>query len=62
MIFLAKPLRYDTPHDLLSHMVKMWKHPVPFDKDLFVIEPDTLRVTRIEGDMYAGNIHARTKQ
>jgi hypothetical protein len=62
MIFMAKPLRYDTPPSLLAHMVRMWKKPVPYDKDIFIIDPATLRVTRTEGDFYCGNLtRARAK-
>lgn len=56
MVFVAKPLRYDTPPEILSHLVKVWRVGVPFDKDIFVINPVSWRVRRVEGDFYCGRI------
>jgi hypothetical protein len=57
MVFVARHLRYDTPPEILDHLVRVWKVGVPFDKDLWVIAPGTLRVRRVEGDFYAGNLN-----
>jgi hypothetical protein len=56
MVFVAKPLRYDTPPEILDHLVRVWRVGVPFDKDLLIINPQTLKVRRVEGDFYAGRI------
>jgi hypothetical protein len=56
MVFVAKPLRYDTPPQILDHLVKVWRVGVPFDKDIFVINHVTGLVRRVEGDFYAGRV------
>lgn len=56
MVFVARHLRYDTPPEILSHLVKVWRVGVPFDKDIFVINPVTWKVRRVEGDFYAGRV------
>ena len=54
MIFVAAYQRNLVPQNVLDHIVRAWRDPVPFDKDIFVVDPSTLECRRVKGDFYAG--------
>ena len=56
VIFVPKHLRYNIPEPLADHMARMWRVGVPYEKPIYTISIDSLRVRRIEGDFFAGQL------